>query len=276
MGKNFELNRGPRLGVALLLFLILVGFFLPSFSREILIALLLGGAYVIGLLSLLFGIVASLWTFVVSLPIVSTVYAYAVVLLSRIHTLVFRILVGKVLRKMGWYRRAELRIRNSPLVKRAGEIVRGFLGNLGLEGGPRRVRLFEVAECRRCGREIPADGVFCPYCGGEIGEGLEVQKETFQLQFQEFHAHMQDLVCLEALGDLSRIPGYKDFGENRGRLRHPFAVAWHRAGLLHDIGYDPDVRGILGAVERGQSGFPPSVLPVGIPQGVRGEALGHL
>ncbi len=126
--------------------------------------MILGLAYLTGLISLILGIAFSILAYIVSLPIIASLYAYIAFILAKINYIVFRVFVAKILRRMGWYRNLELRIKNSAAVKYAAETLHGFLRNLGLEK-PLRFRFLEVNECKHCGKDVPADGNLCPYCG---------------------------------------------------------------------------------------------------------------
>lgn len=234
MAENFWL-RGRVPFVAILLVTILSVFFFRSSLDKALIAILLGLGYFIGLISLVFGVVFSVLGYVVSLPVISTIHSYIAVILAKIHYIVFRVFAGKVLRKMGWYNAMELRLKNNALVRGAADVVHNFFWNLGLER-PRKVKFFEVVGCKNCKSNVPADGVFCPYCGEKLEIDTKSRRAVFQSQFTDFYSQIRDLAGLEGL------------------KRHSFIVSWlsykislrlgldrrlvARAGLLHDSEYE--------------------------------------
>ncbi|MEE8402247.1 MAG: HD domain-containing protein [Candidatus Hydrothermarchaeaceae archaeon] len=257
--ENSKSGRKTILAAVLLLLVIYLFFFHPSFDK-MLIALFVGLAYFTGLISIFFSVIFSILAFLAALPVISTFQAYVAFILARINYIVFRVFVGKVLRRVGFYRKVEMQVKKSPIVKRAGKIFHGLLRDLGLER-PRRVRVFEVTECGKCRRDVPVDGVMCPYCGAKVEIDPKSWRGIFQAQFEDFHSHIENLANLEELRRLSNYPGHRHFGRNAGRLRHSYLTAWlsyklasrldldvgiaARAGLLHDIGYTPRGPGAL-------------------------------
>lgn len=235
--------------------------FRSSFDK-IIILLLVGFAYLSGLISLFFGIIFSFLTYLASLPLISTIHSYIAFLLSKIHYIVFRIFVDKVLRRTRWFNKIELHIKNSSIVKQINRALHDFLTDLGLKS-PRKIKFFEVSKCKSCERDIPVDGNFCPYCGDKI-ENIDSREAVFQSQFEDFYFHIKDLVGLRELINLSNYPGHRHFGENTERLRHSYTVSWFsykfalrlgldkrliaRAGLLHDVGYEVGGEGAISQI----------------------------
>jgi Zn-dependent protease with chaperone function len=164
--ENFRLRRRTPVLATVLALIFLVVLFRSS-SDKILISLVVGLAYLTGIISLFFGIVFSILGYMAALPIISTLYAYIAFILAKIHYIIFRVFVNKTLRRMRWYRKMELRVKNSSIVKNAIKITHGFLQGLGIDRS-RKVKFFEVTKCRSCKKDIPIDGALCPYCSEKI------------------------------------------------------------------------------------------------------------
>ncbi len=247
---------------ALLILIVFATVYRLSFNKMVM-ALLLVFAYLTGFLSIFLGITLSFLTYIASFPIISTIHAYIAFILAKIHYIIFRIFLDKFLRRMNWFVQLELKVKNSFVVKRITRATTDFFRGLS-RGKPRKVKFFEVIECTSCRKDVPVDGNFCPYCGEELVMSHGYRKTSFQSRFEDFYSHIRDLVGLEYLKNLSRYPGHRHFGENKGRLRHAYNVAWlcylmssklnvdsrllTRAGLLHDIGYESNASGALGQI----------------------------
>jgi len=169
MAEDSKLKKRYILLTGIVIFLAISLIFFRSSLDKALIASVLGVAYLSGIISLLFGIIFSILAYMVSLPILATLHAYIAFILAKINYIVFRVIVRKILRRMGWYRNLELLVKNSSIVKRGTEALHGFLKNLGIEK-PRKIKFFEVTECKNCEKDIPIDGHICPYCGDKVGD----------------------------------------------------------------------------------------------------------
>jgi hypothetical protein len=121
-------------------------------------------AYFTGIIALFFGIVFSIFGYLAALPIISTLYAYIAFILAKIHYIIFRAFMNRTMRRMGWYRKMELQVKNSKVVKNAIKNIHALLRGLGIDRS-RRVKFFEVTRCKSCKKDIPTDGALCPYCG---------------------------------------------------------------------------------------------------------------
>lgn len=164
--ENYRLKKRYVLFGTILLSLIFVAFFRPSIDK-IIIAVIVGLAYFTGLIALLFGVLFSIFGYLGALPIISTLYAYIAFILAKIHYIIFRAFMNRTLRRMGWYRKTELQVKNSKVVKNAIKTIHDLLRGLGIDRS-RRVKFFEVAKCKSCKKDIPTDGALCPYCGERI------------------------------------------------------------------------------------------------------------
>ncbi|MEE8400814.1 MAG: HD domain-containing protein [Candidatus Hydrothermarchaeaceae archaeon] len=260
MAENFKSKKRATLFAAAMLLLAISFFFFGSSFDKMLITLLVGFAYFTGIISIFFGAVFSLLAFLAALPVISTIQAYIAFILARINYIVFRIFFGRILRRTAIYRGVEERVKNSSFAKRIGEISKSLLQDLGLRR-PRRMKVFEVTTCQSCQREVPIDGALCPYCGEHVKIDPDSWVAIFQLQFADFYSIIKDLTGLKELRKLSKYRGHGKLGRNKERLRHSYWVSWisykiaqrlsldkrltARAGLLHDIGYEPKGRGAL-------------------------------
>ncbi len=165
--ENYKFKKRYVLFGTLLVLLISIIFFRPSVDK-ILIASIVWLAYFTGLIALLFGIIFSLFGYLAALPIISTLYAYIAFILAKIHYIIFRVFMNKTLRRMEGYRKAELRVKNNTVVKKAIRTYHEFLLSLGIDRS-RRVKFFEVKKCKNCKKDVPTDGKLCPYCGERTG-----------------------------------------------------------------------------------------------------------
>ena len=167
MTKNHYENRRFKkryvLFGTLSLLLISFIFFRPSVDK-ILIASVVWLAYFTGIIAIIFGIVFSIFGYLVALPIISTLYAYVAFILAKIHYIIFRAFMNRTLKRMKWYYKIELRIKNSIIIKKTIRVFHEFLLSLGIDRS-RRVKFFEVKKCKNCNKSRPTDGSYCPYCG---------------------------------------------------------------------------------------------------------------
>jgi hypothetical protein len=164
--EDFRLKKRTTALAALLALIFLAVFFRPSLDK-ILIASVVVLAYFTGIIALFFGVVFSIFGHLAALPIISTLYAYIAFILAKIHYIIFRAFMNRTMRRMGWYRKMELQVKNSKVVKNAIKNIHALLRGLGIDRS-RRVKFFEVKKCKNCERDIPADGALCPYCGEKI------------------------------------------------------------------------------------------------------------
>lgn len=262
MLENFRLRKRTVASITFLSLIVVVIFFRTSLDK-IVITIFFGFAYFTGLIAMGVGVFYSILAYLTALPIISTLHAYIAFILVKIHYIVFRVFMNKTLRRIPWFNSLEIKVTNSSIVRRSVKAVNNFLKDLGLKS-PRRVKFLEVTRCKSCSKDVPADGAICPYCREEIEIGEESSGAIFHSQFKDFYSQIEDLVGLKELRDLSEYPGHKHFGENIGRLRHSYTVAWFsykialrldldrrlvaRAGLLHDIGYSVDDYGVINQI----------------------------
>ena len=120
--------------------------------------------YATGIIAFIVSILFSLYAFLLSLPIISAVYAYVAYQLARIHYTVATYVAKKALNRMKWYQKTKARVKNSRLYKLLHRLFNKATRRMGL-AEPHMIRLFEVVECAKCRKKIPRDGSFCPYCG---------------------------------------------------------------------------------------------------------------
>ncbi|MFH1789132.1 MAG: zinc ribbon domain-containing protein [Candidatus Altiarchaeota archaeon] len=154
--------------------LVLVILFVASLDREVvksptgvgigIIALAVG--YFTGVMAFAVGILFSVYAFILSLPLISVVYAYLAYLLARIHYMIATFIFKKVLKRTKSYHKAKARIKSTSAYKLGQRIFNKVTKRMGLSE-PHMLRVFEVESCGKCKRKIPKDGSFCPYCGVE-------------------------------------------------------------------------------------------------------------
>ena len=168
--ENHRFKKRYVLSGTLLIFLISIIFFRPSVDK-ILIASVVWLAYFTGIIALLFGVIFSISGYIVALPIISTIYAYIAFILAKIHYIIFRAFMNRTFKRMNWYRKLELKVKNNRIVKKSIKIIHEFLLSLGIDRS-RRVKFFEVKKCNSCEKDIPTDGTLCPYCGEKIKQTL--------------------------------------------------------------------------------------------------------
>ncbi|MEE8167792.1 MAG: pyridoxamine 5'-phosphate oxidase family protein [Candidatus Hydrothermarchaeales archaeon] len=125
---------------------------------------LLSIAYFTGAIALILGIFYSLLGVLLALPVISSISAYLAFVLSKIHYIIFRVLIGKMLKRFSWYQKLSLKIKNNHRLRSGVERFHSVLRKLGVEK-PKRIKFFEVMECEKCGEDIPAESSFCPFCG---------------------------------------------------------------------------------------------------------------
>lgn len=168
--ENYRFKKRYVLFGTLLLFLISIALFRPSVDK-ILIASVVWLAYFTGVIALFFGVVFSIFGYLAALPIISTLYAYVAFILAKIHYIIFRAFMNRTFKRMNWYRKLELKVKNNKVVKKSIKTIHEFLLSLGIDRS-RRVKFFEVKKCRACKKDIPTDGALCPYCGENIKQTL--------------------------------------------------------------------------------------------------------
>jgi hypothetical protein len=134
-------------------------------------ALPLGAAAIVagyfsGLITFLVGGFYALLVFVVSLPLVSGAYGFVAYSISRAHYSLAGWLTGRFLARSETYQKVKLRVKSSRLYRWMSRVFWGSFSRAGVvERHP--MKLMKVRRCVSCGREAPADGVFCPYCGSK-------------------------------------------------------------------------------------------------------------
>ncbi|MFH0860439.1 MAG: hypothetical protein V1921_04510 [Candidatus Altiarchaeota archaeon] len=123
-------------------------------------------AYPIGLLSPLLSILFTLFSFAVSLPILSTLYLMVAYTLSNIHYIIISIVVKGVLRRIPAYGRLEIKVRDSKQYKWLSKKLSKLSNEVGLVE-PRKVRFLEMITCDYCERYITRGSKYCGFCGKE-------------------------------------------------------------------------------------------------------------
>ncbi|RMF90326.1 MAG: zinc ribbon domain-containing protein [Methanobacteriota archaeon] len=131
---------------------------------QILALFLLAAGYVGGVLAGAVHALLLLIGFVLSLPIISALYAAAAGFIARLHYILFKSLFKRGVKQTSLYRRGEEKVRGSRVYQALSQALRRILKGLGLHR-PRQARIFEVERCPACNREIPSVGSFCPFCG---------------------------------------------------------------------------------------------------------------
>lgn len=126
--------------------------------------LALMAGYATGFIALLVGVLFSVYTFILSLPVISAVYAYLAYQLARVHYTLAAYVAKKALNRMRWYHKTKTRIKNSRAYKLLLRLLSKASRRMGLTD-PHVLRVFEVADCEKCRKKIPRDGAYCPYCG---------------------------------------------------------------------------------------------------------------
>ncbi len=126
--------------------------------------LILLASYFVGLIALALTLLFSVFSFLTGLPLLSFVYGLLAYSLSRIHYTLFKKILEGALDRMRWYRNVKLRVKNSSAYKKLMKAANSLSKRLGLSE-PHLIKFFEVKGCVKCGKEIPASGLFCPYCG---------------------------------------------------------------------------------------------------------------
>ena len=126
--------------------------------------LLVVAGYYTGALAMAVGSIIYLLSIIAAIPPFSFIVAAIVAALAKIHFIIFNVLLGKAIKRTAAYEAAGRRIKESRLYRRGDSFISGVLSRAGLKEA-RKMRLIEVARCEACGREIPRDGAYCPYCG---------------------------------------------------------------------------------------------------------------
>jgi hypothetical protein len=164
--ENYRFKKRYVLLGTLSILLISIIFFRPSVDK-VLIASFMWLAYFTGIIAIFFGVIFSIFGYLTALPIISTIYAYIAFILAKIHYIIFRAFMNRTFKRMNWYRRLELKVKNNRVVKKSIKNVHGFLLSLGIDRS-RRVKFFEVKKCKSCEKDIPTDSALCPYCGEKV------------------------------------------------------------------------------------------------------------
>lgn len=125
-------------------------------------ALIIG--YFSGAIAIIVGLFYTLLALVAGIPIISTVCAFIIFSLARIHYSIMQWLTFRVLNRVRWYQEAKLKVKQSRaygLLKRA---YNGVLVGSGV-ADPHPLKVFKIRRCISCGEDIPLDSIVCPYCG---------------------------------------------------------------------------------------------------------------
>ena len=120
--------------------------------------------YYTGALAIAVGSIIYLLSVIAVIPPFSFIVAAIAAALAKLHFIIFNVLLGKAIKRTAAYEAAGRRIRESRLYGRGDSLISGVLSRAGLKEA-RKMKLIEVARCGACGREMPSDGAYCPYCG---------------------------------------------------------------------------------------------------------------
>lgn len=156
------------LALAIILVIYLNGSFIKN-PRDLSIGVIaLAVGYFSGLLALIVGVLFSIYTLVLSLPLISAVYGFIAYTLARIHYMLATFVFKKILKRTNWYRKTRAKIKNSRAYKKLRGVFNKVMNRIGLRE-PQMLRLFEVSRCTGCAKLIPRDGLYCPYCKKKQG-----------------------------------------------------------------------------------------------------------
>jgi hypothetical protein len=125
--------------------------------------------YLAGLLATVIHSVLLLVGLILSLPVISVVYAAILAFFAKLHYIIFKTLFKSGIKKTPWYNRGEAWIKKSRTYQALSRHLHRLLKNLGISK-PKTVHMFEMDQCPKCEKEIPIVGRFCPYCGGSLEE----------------------------------------------------------------------------------------------------------
>ncbi|MFH0860393.1 MAG: zinc ribbon domain-containing protein [Candidatus Altiarchaeota archaeon] len=162
--KNNRKVLGLVFGLSLFAILLLAYYRPPSFRDVGIFGLsVLIVSYFTGLMALIISLLFTIFAFLAGLPLVSYVYGSLMLMLHRIHYMIFSFIVKKILRRNKRYREFEVKVKHSSMYRSMRRLLHRITRKAGLVH-PHKLKVFEVKECLRCGKEIPLDSRACPYC----------------------------------------------------------------------------------------------------------------
>jgi len=149
--------------------LVLLSAYLAHYERTSAVfgVYLIALGYLTGVLAVLLKTLLFLVALLTSLPLISTLYAYLLLMLGRLHTILFKTVIKKLLARHRFYQELEFRVRNSDFYMTVNHRLRS-LTKKGEVKRPTGIRFYEVLPCKNCGKEIPMDSAYCPLCGAEL------------------------------------------------------------------------------------------------------------
>ena len=170
------------IGVAVLgVVLISAGYWtLHSQSNPGLVSILLVVlAYLMGVMAFLAGFVFPVWTYAITLPVMSWLYA----ILTSFIVLIERVLFGKILeksfQKIPFLMKIEMKIRNSSLMEKIRTHAKKILKKTGATS-PHRMKFIKVIKCAKCKKDILHNSILCPYCGMKIRMSKQQNKRSLR------------------------------------------------------------------------------------------------
>jgi len=127
-------------------------------------ALIVG--YFSGALALVIGLFYTLLTFLSTLPVIATVYAFIAYSIARIHYSIMRWLTLKVVRRVRGYQELKIKVKSTRAYIALKKIFNTVLRRSGITE-PHPLKIFKIKKCVHCVKDIPLEGRYCPYCGKE-------------------------------------------------------------------------------------------------------------
>lgn len=155
---------GPVIGLILLLSLAVLYLNFPGIKNlGIVGAVLLPVSYFTGLLAIAVSALFTVFSILKALPVISYLYGSLILALHKIHYTLFSVAAKKILGRNRRYREFEAKVKHSRIYRGLRRLLHRITRKAGLVH-PHKLKVFEVKDCLRCGKEIPLDSRACPYC----------------------------------------------------------------------------------------------------------------
>ena len=124
-------------------------------------------AYLTGIIALGTGVLAGLFSFLVTLPFIAPVYAFFMTYWLFISQKIFGYLFNQILRQFPPVKRFIDYIKTSNGFIWFNDRVTLFFTKIGLKQ-QKKILFFEVAPCPHCMQDIPIESKACMYCKKEV------------------------------------------------------------------------------------------------------------
>ncbi len=124
-------------------------------------------AYFTGMMGVVVGVGAAAVGFVLSLPVIGSMYALIAANIVFFYNRVIGYAFRKLVDRVPAIQKLKYRVETSETYGMIANAVNSFLHKVGMKK-VKRIRCYEVVSCPHCMQDIPVDSRVCMHCGKEV------------------------------------------------------------------------------------------------------------